>query len=226
MKNQWQQIKVLILCPDNIKAWGRGPPTDESLMPGDPCRKTQIDIWRYLKVTKEVIFFFYKHFSWLLSFYLIKKQPLKSLNKTSYNDGVKATPKWFIELGLTGLKPFMLQLFLIFSAGNNCFPVVLMALNIYLSPALIGFLCLLLSFPMGMKVDVKFSAEGELPYISTCCVTIQGIGGVYYDHTAIKACVLGVHVRTTAVTRFWKNKIVLRQWERTGKSDISKSATK
>ena len=77
-----------------------------------------------------------------------------------------------------------------------------MALNIYLSPPLIGFLCLLLSFPMGMKVDVKFSAEGELPYISTCCVTTRGLGGVYYDHTAIKACVLGVYVRTAAVTRF------------------------
>lgn len=105
--------------------------------------------------------FGYKHLGWLHSFDFIRKWPLKTLNKTGYHDGVKATPKWFIELGLIGLKPFMLQLFFIFSAGNHCFPVFLMALNIYLSPALIGFLCLLLSFPMGMKVDLKFNAKWD-----------------------------------------------------------------
>lgn len=174
--------------------------------------------------------FGYKHLGWLHSFDFIRNWPLKTLNKTGYHDGVKATPKWFIELGLIGLKPFMLQLFFIFSAGNHCFPVFLMALNIYLSPALIGFLCLLLSFPMGMKADLKFNAKLELFSISMYSITRWELHNTlwdgYNDHTAIKACDHGVDVRTTAVTRLEKNKTVLCQWERTGKSDISKSGTK
>jgi len=46
-----------------------------------------------------------------------------------------------------------------------------MALNIYLPSALIGFLCLLLSFPMGMKADLEFNAKCELPCIPMYCIT-------------------------------------------------------
>lgn len=85
------------------------------------------------------------------------------------------------------------MLFFIFSAGNHCFPVVWKALNIYLPSALIGFLCLLLSFPMGMKADWEFNAKCKLPCIPMYCSTTRDTRlllwhGVCYEHTATKAC--------------------------------------
>lgn len=49
-----------------------------------------------------------KHLGWLHYFDFIRNWPLKALNKTSYRDGVKTTPKWYIELELIGLKTFKL----------------------------------------------------------------------------------------------------------------------
>lgn len=53
----------------------------------------------------------YKHLGWLHYFDFIRNWPLKTVNKTGYHDGVKTTPKWYIELGLIGLKPFTLHSF-------------------------------------------------------------------------------------------------------------------
>lgn len=56
---------------------------------------------------------------------------------------------------------------------------------------------------MGMKVDLEFSAKWELPRIPMYCIIgehhITEWDGAYYDHTATKACVHGMDVRTTAM---------------------------
>lgn len=200
-RQQWQKINMFILHSDNIHAWGTCVPLlinwmEQEYNFGDlrPEEKNiWIKIWIYVKWLSNcwVSTFGYKHLGWLRYFDFISNWPLKTVNKTGYHDGVKTTPKWYIELELIGLKPFKLDFF-IFSAENQHFPVVWMTLNIYLPSELIGFLCLLMSFPMEMKVDSEFNAKCELACIPMYCITTGGdyitlMWCVYYNHTATKA---------------------------------------